>query len=172
MGDLHPLEGSVCVAPFYFEDMIRSLIHRFKFRGKHALGAPMAAYIAQAALALPPSSLVSWVPVSRVRLRRRGYDQSEVLARETALRLGLPLATTLRKVRDVPTQNRLVGKDARVRNVAGAFAPAAGSAAGCGVLLVDDVCTSGATLEECVRVLRRDGARSVVCAVFARTRRG
>jgi len=169
-GSLFALEEIVCAAPFFYEDMVRSLVNRYKFRGKHGHCVPMSAYIAQAAGHLPPADLVTWTPVSRARLRSRGYDQSKLLARETGARLALPVAETLRKVRDTPTQNRMGDKDARTQNVAGAFQALPEAARGRRVLLVDDVCTSGATLEECARTLRDAGADEVACAVFARSR--
>jgi len=149
---------------------VRELIHRFKFRGKWALAKPMAGYLARAAEHLPPSDLVSWVPVSRARLRTRGYDQSKLLAQETAGLLWLPPVETLCKPRDVPTQNTLTDGASRRKNVSGAFRALPGAVEDRHVLLVDDVFTSGATLEECVRMLCEAGAASVRCAVFARTR--
>ena len=166
----YALKGSLCAAPLFYEGHVRDLMHRFKFQGKYALAGPMSEYISHAAGRLPAADLVTWVPVSRRRLRTRGYDQSELLARETAERLRRPLVSSLRKIRDVPTQNKLTDAAARRANVTGAFEVLPGTVEGRRLLLVDDVCTSGATLEECGRILRAAGAESVVCAVFAKTR--
>jgi len=170
-GVLFPLEGSICAAPFFYEGAVRTLVHRFKFHGKHALCSPMSEYLANAAQTLPAADLVAWVPVSGRRLRTRGYDQSFLLAKETAAKLWLPTVAALQKVRDVPTQNRLTDRQSRRQNVTGAYEAKSSLVEGRRILLVDDVFTSGATLEECVLALRQAGAASVVCAVFAKTRR-
>ncbi len=167
-----PLKDSTCLAPLYYEGMVRALVHRFKFKGARALAAPMAALMGQALSAGPARQfdLVTWVPVSRARLRQRGYDQARLLAAPLANLLGCPLTRTLHKTRNAPTQNALTDHSERRGNVAGAFDVIAGTVAGRRVLLVDDVLTTGATLDECVGRLYRGGALSVACVVFAKTR--
>jgi predicted amidophosphoribosyltransferase len=104
------------------------------------------------------------VPLAPARARERGHDQAAHLASACAAVVGLPLRRALRRVRDTPSQVGL-GREARRANVRAAFAaePIAG-----GVALVDDVVTTGSTLSECARTLRRAGAteiRGVVVAV-------
>jgi len=109
------------------------------------------------------------VPLSREQQRRRGFNQSERLAIELGSRLGLPVfAWMLQRIRDTPPQVRLSARE-RARNVRGAF-QAAGrdSVADQVVLLVDDVLTTGATLNECARVLKRAGAADVYGITMAR----
>ena len=111
------------------------------------------------------------VPLHPRRQRRRGFNQ----AAELAVRLGLPVVGALRRIRATPPQTELPASRRRV-NVRGAFAPArrfgvrSGGAAveGACVLLVDDVTTTGATLDACARVLRRAGAREVRALTLAR----
>jgi len=109
------------------------------------------------------------VPLSREQRRRRGFNQSERLAVELARRLALPVCTLmLQRVRDTRPQVRLSASE-RARNVRGAF-QAAGrdQVADQVVLLVDDVLTTGATLNECARVLKRAGAADVYGITMAR----
>ncbi len=114
-------------------------------------------------------ALVVPVPLHAMRLAERGFNQSALLARIVARRLHAPFkALALARVRDTPRQ-ALLERDARLTNVAGAFACARpASVAGRHVLLVDDVCTTGATLASASDALARAGARRVTCAVVAR----
>lgn len=109
------------------------------------------------------------VPLHSTRRRERGFNQAEVLATGLAGALHIPLpAASIRRARATPTQTRLSKHD-RARNVSGAFAlTRRGIAAGSNVLLVDDVYTTGATLNECAMILKAGGAASVRCITFAR----
>ena len=117
---------------------------------------------------MPAAALALAVPLHERRLRERGYNQSELLARELRRRLRLAGgAGSLVRLRDTPPQ---VGLDRlrRQENVAGAFAWRGPHLAGRPVLLVDDVATTGATLEACARALRADGSGAVQGATVAR----
>ncbi|MFQ5506289.1 MAG: ComF family protein [Planctomycetota bacterium] len=109
------------------------------------------------------------MPLARGRRRERGFNQAEELALFLARRLELPvLGHALRRLREtLPQGSPLVAS--RDRNLEGAFGPGrqAGRLAGRRVLLVDDVVTSGATLRECARVLRKEAGASAVEAVVA-----
>jgi ComF family protein len=108
------------------------------------------------------------VPMHRAKLRRRGYNQAEILARVLAKRLDLPCeAKLLTKTRDLDAQSRLP-RAARAGNVRGAFlaSPRVKSQR---ILLVDDVCTTGATIRACAGELVRAGAARVAAAVVAKT---
>jgi ComF family protein len=107
------------------------------------------------------------VPLHRQRLRARGYNQAVEIARPLARQLGLPLETgLLRRARRTPPQQGL-SADQRSRNLRNAFT-LAGQLRGGRVLLVDDVMTTGATVRECCRTLRRGGAREIQTAVVGR----
>ena len=185
------------VAPWAFAPPLDLVLHHLKFRRRGDLGerlaAPLADWLANfAATALtPPADLVTAVPLHRWRRLRRGYNQAERIARPLAARLGLPYAELLRRRRATPPQTAL-DRDGRRGNVADAFAPARSAAprsapygrrrgaggdaaaatrplAGRRVLLVDDVATTGATLDAAARTLRAAGARAVVALAVART---
>jgi len=114
--------------------------------------------------------LVTWVPLSRRRLRERGYDQARLLAKATAKALGLPLTPTLHKQRNTQPQSGTGDAAKRRANIAGAYRMKTGAdVTGKRILLMDDIVTTGATLSECARVLGKAGAEQVVCATVARS---
>lgn len=151
----------------------RHLITQFKFGQWPNLGVPLSAMLAEAVRQRPhPVDLVLPVPVSAERLRERGYNQAWVLARHTARALRLP-ARADAMVR-VTQQQRLKDLDlaARRRAIQGAFsltAHGAQAVSGRHVALVDDVLTTGATLDEASLLLREAGALGVSVWVLART---
>ena len=114
-------------------------------------------------------SIVVPVPLHAMRLAERGYNQSALIARGLARRLGAPMhALALVRVRDTPRQ-AVLEREARLRNVVGAFAVAKPAAvAGRDVVLVDDVCTTGATLAAAGTALKEAGAQAVRGVVVAR----
>lgn len=115
---------------------------------------------------------VTWVPVSAKRLRKRGFDQSRLLAASLCVDWHTMPQETLRKVVDNPPQSSLLGTERRRANVLGVYRPVRPEAIrGRRFLLIDDLMTSGATLGECVRVLREAGAADVVCLTLAITPR-
>ena len=115
---------------------------------------------------------VTWVPVSGKRLRKRGFDQSRLLAASLCVDWHVMPQETLRKVVDNPPQSALLGTERRRANVLGVYRPVRPEAIrGKRFLLIDDLMTSGATLAECVRVLREAGAADVVCLTLAITPR-
>jgi ComF family protein len=137
-----------------------------KFSGWHALGRHLAGAMAEVVGDLLPTEVVSWVPLSRHRKGKRGFDQAEVLARALATRLSLPVRPLLRRTRDTAAQARMGGVERRGA-LAGAFVARAEPPAS--VLLVDDVLTTGATAGACARTLKRAGAGRVSVLTAARS---
>jgi ComF family protein len=116
-----------------------------------------------------PGEVLVAVPLHPKRLRERGYNQSQLLARELAKLSRLPLVDDcLIRERHSPPQARTANVDERRRNVADAFACRDTRLKGKAVLLIDDVSTSGATLDGCARALKKGGATSVWGLVLAR----
>lgn len=162
----------LCAAPLWYRDKVRQSHHRYKFSGVLAYADTYAALMAQCVEDRLQGrfDVVTWVPLSRWRLWRRGYDQSRLLAERLARNLGVPCVRLLKKVRHTKAQSGLTGESQRRANVLGAYKPAPGAdAEGRRVLLVDDVVTTGATVSECARVLRTAGAARVVCVALAIT---
>ena len=165
--------GTVCAAPLWYEDLVRDGLLRFKFQGASAAAEPMGELIAQCAAERFSGEfdVVTWVPVSRRRLRKRGYDQAQLLAESACRVWGVKPERLLRKVQDNPAQSGLTEAAARRANVLGVYeAVGPEQIQGRRVLLVDDICTTGATLAECARTLRSAGAAQVVCVTAALTR--
>ena len=111
--------------------------------------------------------MVTAVPLHRRRLRERGFNQSEELAKAIAEGMSLPYETLLERVIDTPSQTALDYRR-RCSNMKGAFRVIEREKAeGCRVLLVDDVVTTGATAKECVAALKKAGVKRAAIAAFA-----
>ena len=112
---------------------------------------------------------ITWAPLSRQRLRKRGYDQARLLAAAAAKKLSIPCVPMLRKIRNNPAQSGTGNAEKRKQNVKNVYAPLPDAPIrGRHVLLVDDIVTTGATLGACAEVLRKAGAGSVCAATLAR----
>ena len=150
----------------HYDGVIGEAIRWFKFYGKARLAEPLAGEMrafAEQELDDCYAALVP-VPLYRVRLRERGYNQAELLARSLLPQFpGAALANALERVRPTRVQSSLKDPAARRANVRGAFeaTPAAGGLRGGAVLLIDDVVTTGVTVQECARVLRKAGVDAV-----------
>lgn len=161
-----------CAAPLYYSGAVRKAVLRFKFRGDLA-GLDCFGYLlADCAAASFPGEFdtVSWVPVSRRRLRERGFDQAYELCRSACRHWGVEPVETLRKTLETPPQSGITADEERRANVLGAYEAVAPNVWGRRILLVDDVLTSGATMSECARVLRESGAAEVLCLTLGRAR--
>lgn len=162
-----------CYSPFYYEEPLRASVLRYKFSGRQHYAHTYGKWMADCLVAQEQTGfdLVTWAPLSRLRRWRRGYDQAELLAKEVAARLSLPLVSTLRKANRKPL-SRLEGSRAiRAARILGAYSLAEGAdVTGKRLLLVDDIVTSGATLNECARVLKTAGAAKIICITLARKR--
>lgn len=174
-GPGRPAEGcELCLAPLYYrdegEDRVRSGVRRYKFEGRASYAKLFGELMAQclAGRREGPVDLITWVPLHPERKTRRGYDQAELLARSACRRWDTRPERLLDKIRDNPAQSGLTDGESRRENVKGAYR-AAGDCRGRRVLLVDDICTTGATLGQCAAVLLDAGAEAVVCAAAART---
>ncbi len=165
-----PLRVAPIRAAFLFKDEIRDVIHALKYRGASDILKPLAGRIAESwhRHHLPSDVLVP-VPLHANRETKRGYNQSVLAAKTIARQVGLPVAReALVRVRDTASQTHLKLNE-RKRNVDAAFscvtcAPFVGKY----VTLVDDVATTGATLDACAEALLACGAQSVNAFTLAR----
>ncbi len=156
----------------------RDAVHALKYGGLPRIATDLAAVMVGLDVPGLDSGLLIPVPLGRARLRTRGYNQSERLARALGRRWGRPVVDLLVRTRDTAAQTALT-PEARLANVAGAFAM---RNAECGMrnegrphsalerplVLVDDVFTTGATLAEAARALDQAGARTVSAVTFGR----
>lgn len=159
-----------CVALLRYEGIVRESLLRFKFRGGRGNAEGYGKLLAQCVAEHfgGEFDLVTYVPVSEQRERERGYDQTLLLARETCRAWGISPVTMLRKTRHTPAQSTLKTPEERRANVLGVYeAVNIGQIADARILLIDDILTTGATLRECVRVLKEAGAKRVLCATLA-----
>ena len=152
----------------YKEQSTKELIKTFKYRNKPALGSALAKTLAHAVddHGIPHATTVVPVPLHATRLRERGYNQAEILAKH----LDRPYdATLISRVQAAPSQVLSPTKKERIRQVRGAFyAPHPHKVSGRDFLIVDDVITTGATAHEVASVLHKAGARNIYIAALAR----
>ncbi|MEP7042998.1 MAG: ComF family protein [Dokdonella sp.] len=156
--------------PFRYEHPLDLLEARFKFQRNLAAGHVLAQMMIERApidAPLRPDVLIP-IPLHRTRLRERGYNQALELASPLAKALAIPLRVdALLRTQATPPQTGLDAK-ARRRNLRGAFALVANAVLPAHIVLFDDVMTTGATLRECARVLRRAGVVRVDAWALAR----
>jgi len=166
--------GIPLVSVFTYHSKARQILLSFKFHGAkniaHSIGYAMADALSVSHFADKPGWLFCAVPMTPVRVKARGYNQSELLAQAAARWLGMEYAPGLLvKIRETPAQHGL-SRQARQSNVAGAFRaanpPLVRSRK---IVLCDDACTTGSTLREAARVLREAGAEEIICLTYLRT---
>jgi ComF family protein len=160
--------ASGLTACFEYRFPVRQMVMRYKYGSDLALGAWLAAELAGRVAAEPRPDLIVVPPHGRARLRERGFSPPLEIARRIARTLALSCPSqALLRLRETPAQQGL-SRSARRRNVRGAFACSL-EVKGARVAVVDDVVTTGATVAEIARVLRRAGARELVVWALART---
>ncbi|MHB1402018.1 MAG: double zinc ribbon domain-containing protein [Thiobacillus sp.] len=144
------------------------LIPRLKYNGRLAIAPALGECLAASVAPRPRPDCLIPMPLHAKRIRERGFNHATEIAREVAKRLDLPLDTdSCRRIRDTPPQMGLK-HDARRRNMRGAFV-CTGDVRGRRIALIDDVMTTGTSLDELATTLKRAGASEVSCWVVART---
>ena len=163
-GESHAMEFARCVAPFYYLEPVRQGIHGLKFEGHKKSAEYFSLEMAETVrqrLNGVCFDLVIPVPLSDKRLAERGYNQSALLAAGVAERLGLYFSSeTLYKLFDNRPQHSLTREERR-GNVLGVYEAVGERVRDKTILLVDDIATTGSTLNECVKMLRLRGCREV-----------
>jgi ComF family protein len=157
-------------SPFKFDGVIRKAVHQLKYRNLRALSAQLAGFLYEYTVSYPlPTDVLVPVPLHSKRLKERGYNQSELLARELSKLTGIPLIEdSLVRQRYAGPQARTTSVTERQSNVSGAFTCRNRILKDKAVLLIDDVSTSGTTLDACAGELKKSGAASVWGLVVAR----
>jgi ComF family protein len=152
--------------------VVRDFVHRFKYNGHFYLRHPLAEWMAEALdddrIRTQPFDAFVPVPLHPARYRERDFNQAEVLAKLVAKRAGKPVWNALKRTRYTSTQTKL-DREERMENLRNAFKVRhAFSVKSRHLILVDDVFTTGSTVEECARVLSQAGAASVRVVTVAR----
>lgn len=160
------------VAPCLSRGVVRDFIHGFKYEGRLHLRRPLADWLAKALddprIASRPFHALVPVPLHHVRHREREFNQAAELARLLSARCGVPVRNILRRIRYTSTQTKL-DRAERMENLRGAFrVRQTACVKDTHLVLVDDVFTTGSTVEECSRVLLHAGAASVRVITVAR----
>jgi ComF family protein len=157
-------------SPFRFEAVMRQAIHQFKYRNLRAIAEPLSSLLGDYLTTNPmPGEVLIPVPLHHKRLRERGYNQSELLSRELNKLIGLPVvADCLVREQHASPQVVATSVSERQNNVANAFTCHDRRLKDKKVLLIDDIATSGATLNACASALKATGANSVWGLTLAR----
>jgi ComF family protein len=157
-------------SPFRFEGTIRQMVHALKYDNLRAISPVLAQLMYNYLRENPvPGNVLVPVPLHSRRLRQRGYNQSALLASELGSLTGLLVIDgCLHRSKNSLPQARAANVEERLNNVAGAFTCNGEKLKGTGVILIDDVCTTGATLEACAVALKEGGAESVWGLTLAR----
>lgn len=155
---------------WYYKDDVRASLLHYKFSGRrsyaYAYGRLLAMKLQR--LGWDDCDCITWIPISGRRRFRRGYDQSQLIAKVVARELGLPLLTAVKKVRHTKPQSLMGDAAHRRANILGAFQiPEPELVKGKRIVLIDDIVTTGATASECSRVLLTAGAKEVKLATVA-----
>ena len=162
---------SSAVAACRAEGVVRDCIHRFKYKREMYYLPHLVDWLTAAAKARVDWHAVNAivpVPLHPVKQRDREFNQAELLARELSQQFGKPIITNgVRRIKETQTQTKL-DATARRANLRGAFTPGRGRVAGLKLVLVDDVFTTGATLDSCASLLVSQGAAAVMALTVAR----
>ena len=156
-------------AVWYYEGSVRESLIRYKFYNRRCYASAYGRLLALRVMEeLESPDVITWVPVSRRRRWKRGYDQVELLAQAVSRELELPAEKLLDKYRHNPAQSGLGTAEARRANVLGVYRPHKNAQIrGKRILLLDDILTTGATASECARVLLTAGAEEIIFAAVA-----
>ena len=163
-----------CVSPLYYEGDARRSLLRYKFGGL-SVYAPKYAQFMRGCIEANGIvfDMITWTPLGKKRLRKRGYDQAKLLALELSASMEKPCAQLLVKTTDNPPQSGSGSAEKRRANVSGVYRVTDPVLVrDRRVLIVDDIVTTGATLSECAKELKAAGAKSVCAATLARSRMG
>ena len=148
-------------SPLVYEGETKRMIYSLKFGKKKYLAQTLGALMADEFLDCDmKADIIVFVPMTENEQKKRGFNQSELLANEVGNRLNIPVLPALVKIKDTKAQKELSGKD-RAQNLEGAFACVFEQVKNRTVLLVDDIFTTGATANECAKILLKAKAREV-----------
>lgn len=148
-------------APLVYDGEAKALVYKFKFNGKKYIAETLGALMADCFLKNEmKADVIVFVPMTKQEERRRGFNQSELLAQEVGKRLNIPVLPALEKIKDTSMQKEL-GREDREKNLSGAFKCVFDEIKRLDVLLIDDIFTTGITANECSKALLKGKVKSV-----------
>jgi ComF family protein len=148
-----------------YSNEIKAAIHAYKFDYKRSAAKDLAFFMNEPLPYLDEDTIITYVPAVGAHIRERGFDNMRLLAKEVATIQKRPVKRLLSRVTSVTQKG--ANKHTRKKQLVGAFR--AENVTGMRILLIDDVVTTGATLEACTKLLYAAGAKNVTAAVIART---
>lgn len=170
---IEPLPGGeICIAPFSYDSRVRAAIEDYKFRGKsfncHSFGSAVANAIKTVYYKDMEFEVITSVPMSVDRKHKRGFNQSELIARYAAKLLGKPYVEMMYRDKGGAVQHELTIEQRRNKPEDHTFhAIDPEKIKERSILLIDDIITSGVTMSDCCRVLKENGAERILCAAAA-----
>ena len=163
--------GFPCVSTFPYIDLYKDAVTRFKFTKRKQYAYQMARMMADTIARDYKDKeidLITFVPLHRISYAKRGYNQSELLAKELGFMLGIPCKATLVKTKYTEPQHTKKKPSEREKNIKGAFrAQNPKLIEGKNILIIDDIITTGWTLGECANELMKHSPQNIYCATFA-----
>ncbi len=151
-----------------YSGIVKEILHTYKYTGKRSLANPMARLMALEAIKnrdYLTCDCISFVPLSKLKLKERGFNQAELLALELGKYLRIPTKSLLEKIVETEPMAKLSRED-RLKNLKGAF-KSIGKIHGKNIILVDDVITTGSTITLCCKELQAAGANKIYVLTFA-----
>lgn len=165
-------EGSACISPLYYKELGKESILRLKYKGYKNSAVQLGRLSSRCVMQMYDRAgidVITYVPMTKEKLRERRYNQAELLAEMCGELLNIETQNLLIKTRDNLTQHNLSAKDRR-KNVENVYEGDKEKIINDKtILLVDDIVTTGYTLSDCVRALKEAGAKSVLCVTAAKS---
>lgn len=161
--------GYTCISPFPYDGIFKRAVRKFKFNNLGGYAKQLAFPLVQSIIECYQTSnfdIITCVPMHKKRLKKRGYNQAELLAKECAEIMNIPYCDTLEKHRENLEQHSIKASQ-RADNVKGVYRIIDKELVeNKNILIIDDIITTGNTLGECARILTKSGCNSVSCAVL------
>ena len=158
----------ICSAPFYYDGIFSKAVKKFKFGNCGGYAKQLSFMIVQGVLEIHKEinfDIITCVPMHKDDQRKRGYNQAELLARECAKIMNIPYVDTLEKFKKNKVQHSIKANE-RAKNVRGVYRLIQKDIVkGKNILIIDDIITTGHTLGECSRILKKGKCKSIKCAV-------
>ena len=162
-------EGSILSYGFY-GGILKSLILKFKYESNYNVGYLLANFLIEIIRESEIDiDIICYIPMIRKDERKRGFNQCRLIANEIGYNLNIPVSNCIKKVKHTKEQKKLT-KEERIKNLIGAFEVTSNEdIKNKRVLLIDDVMTTGATIGECTKILKKSGVKEIIVLTIAKS---